>query len=510
MPLPQGPIGGQNWEDILDNFLLAQQLDYDPLQQADIVTQNLQLFNQEQTNVFNAVMGSVNDTLGKTLFIHSAGGCGKTFVCNTIAAAVRSQNQVALCVASSGIASLLLEGGRTAHSTFKIPIPITDTSIAGVKRNSLMHDVLRKTKIIIWDEVPMQHKHAVASVDRLLRDLLNEADKPFGGITVLFGGDFRQTLPVVPRAMCQEIVGASIARSPLWNNMEVHYLMQNMRLDRTPESEAHAAWLLQIGAGTNMDEGERIAVPENMCCNPNTLERLIGETYPGIHLANRTNQYFLERTILCCKNDDVDDINKTILEKMPGREKVLQSADSVDVANRNQDGYQSYATEYLNSLTASGLPLSKLSLKIGCPVMLLRNLDPSRGLCNGTRMIVKDIKNRAIKCEIISGDARFSGTIALIPRITLEPSAENLPIPLRRRQFPVRLAFAMTINKSQGQSVHTVGLNLQTHVFSHGQLYVAFSRCTSGNRIKVLLQEGNETKKVPNVVYKEVLRGLNL
>jgi hypothetical protein len=316
--------------------------------------------------------------------------------------------------------------------------------------------------------------------------------------------------PVVPRALCQEIVGASIARSPLWRNMEVHYLMQNMRLDRTPESEAHAAWLLQIGAGTNMDEGERISVPENMCCSPNTLERLIGETYPNIHLANRTNQYFLERTILCCKNDDVDDINKKILEKMPGREKVLLSADSVDVANENQDGYQPYAMEYLNSLTASGLPLSKLSLKIGCPVMLLRNLDPSRGLCNGTRMIVKDIKNRAIKCEIISGDARFSGKIVLIPRITLEPSAENLPIPLRRRQFPVRLAFAMTINKSQGQSVHTVGLNLQTHVFSHGQLYVAFSRCTSGNRIKVLLPEGDGVKKVPNVVYKEVLQGLNL
>jgi hypothetical protein len=63
---------------------------------------------------------------------------------------------------------------------------------------------------------------------------------------------------------------------------------------------------------------------------------------------------------------------------------------------------------------------------------------------------------------------------------------------------------------SQGQSVHTVGLNLQTHVFSHGQLYVAFSRCTSGSRIRVLLQEGDESKKVPNVVYKEVLQGLNL
>jgi len=510
MPLPQGPLDGQHWEDILDNFLLAQQLDYDPQQQADLATQNFQAFTQEQKNIFNAVMDSVNNGLGKSLFTHSAGGCGKTFVCNTIAASVRSQNQIALCVASSGIASLLLEGGRTAHSTFKIPIPAIETSIAGIKRNTLMHDVLKHTKIIIWDEVPMQHKHAVTSVDRLLRDLLGEEGKPFGGITVLFGGDFRQTLPVVPRALRQEIVSASIARSPLWNHIEVHYLTQNMRLDRTLESEAHAAWLLQIGAGTNMDEAERINVPENMCCRPNTLDRLIDETYPNIHLGNRTNLYFLERSILCCKNDDVDDINRTILGKMPGIEKVLLSADSVHGTNENQHGYQPYATEYLNSLTASGLPLSRLSLKVGCPVMLLRNLDPSRGLCNGTRLIVKDIKNRAIKCEIISGDARFSGKIVLIPRISLEPSAENLPIPLRRRQFPIRLAFAMTINKSQGQGLHIVGLNLQTHVFSHGQLYVAFSRCTSGNRIKVLLPEGNETKKIPNVVYKEVLQGLNL
>ena len=97
-----------------------------------------------------------------------------------------------------------------------------------------------------------------------------------------------------------------------------------------------------------------------------------------------------------------------------------------------------------------------------------------------------------------------------IPRITLEPSAENLPIPLKRRQFPIRLAFAMTINKSQGQSVKFVGLSLKSQVLSHGQLYVAFSRCTSGNRIKVWLPEGNENKRVSNVVYPEILQGLNL
>lgn len=74
----------------------------------------------------------------------------------------------------------------------------------------------------------------------------------------------------------------------------------------------------------------------------------------------------------------------------------------------------------------------------------------------------------------------------------------------------MRLAFAMTINKSQGQSVQNVGLDLRTSVFSHGQLYVALSRCTSGDRIKVLLPEGNETRRTPNIVYKEILNGLNM
>ena len=180
-----------------------------------------------------------------------------------------------------------------------------------------------------------------------------------------------------------------------------------------------------------------------MCCNPNTLEKLIELIYPNIQRGDR--QYFLERTILCCKNDDVDEMNAAILEKMPGREKVLRSADTIDLADEPQDDYQPYPMEYLNSLTASGLPLSRLALKVGCPVMLLRNLDASKGLCNGTRMIVREIRSRALKCEIISGDERFSGQIVLIPRITLQPSAENLPIPLKRRQFPVRLAFAMTI-----------------------------------------------------------------
>jgi hypothetical protein len=142
--------------------------------------------------------------------------------------------------------------------------------------------------------------------------------------------------------------------------------------------------------------------------------------------------------------------------------------------------------------------------------MLLRNLDPSKGLCNGTRMILNQIRPRVLDCTVISGDQRFSGNRVLIPRISLTPSNETLPIPLRRRQFPICLAFAMTINKSQGQSVKNVGLDLQSAVFSHGQLYVALSRCTSANRISVLLPASCQNRRTKNIVYKEVFNGLRL
>jgi hypothetical protein len=171
--------------------------------------------------------------------------------------------------------------------------------------------------------------------------------------------------------------------------------------------------------------------------------------------------------------------------------------------------HQPYSMEYLNSLVSSSLPLSHLELKVGCPIMLLRNLDPLKGLCNGTRLRVIQIRQRVLKCSIISGDPKFAGNVVFIPRITLAPSAEDLPIPLRRRQFPVRLAFAMTVNKSQGQSLKHVGLDLRSSVFSHGQLYVGLSRCTSGNRLKVLLKE-EDAGKTPNIVYKEILTGLLL
>src|ERR1700692_1994557 len=137
--------------------------------------------------------------------------------------------------------------------------------------------------------------------------------------------------------------------------------------------------------------------------------------------------------------------------------------------------------------------------------MLLCNLDPSNGLCNGTRMVLLDIRPMVLRCRILGGD--HAGKVVFIPRITLDPS-EGLPFDLTRRQFPVRLCFVMTINKAQGQSIINVGIDIRNPVFSHGQLYVALSRCTSSDRIKVVFPEDSDTTSTSNIVYTEVLAGL--
>ena len=100
-------------------------------------------------------------------------------------------------VAPSGIAALLLKGGHTAHSCFRIPIPCYESSICSIIKNSEQADLIHMTNLVIWDEAPMQHRHVIETVDHTFRDLCNSPDAPFGRITFVFGGDFKQILLVI-------------------------------------------------------------------------------------------------------------------------------------------------------------------------------------------------------------------------------------------------------------------------------------------------------------------------
>jgi len=140
------------------------------------------------------------------------------------------------------------------------------------------------------------------------------------------------------------------------------------------------------------------------------------------------------------------------------------------------------------------------------PLMLMRNLNPKMGLCNGTRLIFLSIHNtHLLQCKIVGGE--YKDRRVLIPRITLRPKDKEYPFEWTRRQFPVRIAFAMTINKSQGQTLQRVGVWLYDPCFAHGQLYVCMSRVGSPTNLKFAIRQvDNELDFLTrNVVYKEVL-----
>ena len=196
-------------------------------------------------------------------------------------------------------------------------------------------------------------------------------------------------------------------------------------------------------------------------------------------------------------------LNEEILAALDGPAHVYNSVDSVD--NYEGNSHIDFPVEYLHTLAPTGLPLHTVTLKRGAVVMLLRNLNLKAGLCNGTWLLVLELKPHVLMCEILTGVHKED--MVSLPRINMIYEGSDLPFTLTRKQFPVRLCFAITINKAQGQTFERVGVLLLDSVFGHGQLYVAFSRTRSFQNLLVVLPPKKTTK---NLVYDEVLAMMGL
>lgn len=490
------PAPSRQARDVL-NRELERERAYDITHLQQQVQTNFPLLNEQQSSAYNQLINAVDNGNGGIFFLDAPGGTGKTFLLSLILAAIRGQSGIALALASTGIAATLLEGGRTAHSALKLPLnlQIHESPVCNISKQSAMAQVLKNCKLIIWDECTMAHKRSLEALDRTLRDLRNN-DRCFGGVMILLAGDFRQTLPVIPKSTAADELNACLKSSHLWRFVKTISLTINMRVllqhDRT--AEVFSKELLRIGNGqVPIDPcSGLISIPTAICQFASSKDELISSVYPNIAQNYGNYEWLAARAILAAKNIDVNDLNWTIQNQIPGDLRSYKSIDRVE----NEDEVVNYPVEFLNSLDLPGMPPHHLRLKVGSVVIMLRNLHAPK-LCNGTRLIVTKLMDNLIVASILKGP--FKGEECLLPRIPL--TSTDLPFQFKRMQFPVKLAFAMTINKSQGQSLEVCGINLEMPCFSHGQLYVACSRVGKPSSL-FIYAPGQKTK---NVVYRAAL-----
>jgi hypothetical protein len=227
-----------DWSDI-DQSIIRQ--DHQAINQR-LANEIKSQLNVDQKACFQTIVNRVTDDPQTAHFyLQGLGGTSKTFLYKTLYYHFHSQGKKVLCVASTGIAGLLLPDGRTSHSQFKIPINLNETSVSTISKSSLLAAELRKVNLIIWDEVLIQHKYYFEVVHRLFVNLRSVSDELlFGSVPFLLGGDFAQILPVVPQGSRADIVKACLQRSFIWPQLSRLYLRTNMRVrDATsPQDQA--------------------------------------------------------------------------------------------------------------------------------------------------------------------------------------------------------------------------------------------------------------------------------
>ncbi|XP_026410236.1 uncharacterized protein LOC113305408 [Papaver somniferum] len=241
---------------------------------------------------------------------------------------------------------------------------------------------------------------------------------------------------------------------------------------------SYSDFLMRVGDGNEPSaENDMIKMPHDMVIpwtGEDSVSQLIDATFPDLEDNSEDQDYLLNRALITLLNEHVDKLNDRVLD----------------------------------GISPGGLPPHELKFKLGAPIMLLRNVSAKNVLCNDTRLIIKKFFSNCIDAVILSGNS--AGKRVFIHRMPMSPP-ENLEMPFKmiRKQFPVHMFFAFTINKAQGKTIENTGIYLAEHVFSHGQLYVGLSRGVSSNNTKVLIKKRSVDDKVgiftKNVVYKEVL-----
>jgi hypothetical protein len=450
---------------------------------------------------------------------------------------IRANDLEGIVIAAfTGIAAIDHIGGRTMHKTYGLPVDIGQhadlhTLTSSLKMGSPEAGALRAAAVVVLDELPMCNAVYLMVVDKLLRTVMSAPDVPFGGKVVVAAGDFRQTAPVVPRANREQVLQASVKSCEAWRDFTVMSLTVPIR---AASDSALDRFLETLGNGTaaHVDRATGRALPDQ-----DKRLRFGGEHYVALHASSVLGQRLrvftdpkdaLEFThsaadlaredygrtappggLICPHNDTVDEHNLKFLAQVPGPPVYLDAIENMQLDSEAEHDFMS--DEFMAHVHEGGKPPHRLTLKVGAIVQAIRNMNSDTGVLNGTRLCIVGIKRHVVLCEFLDGSKRR----VAIPRLLFEINIPKSVVKVQRRQFPLRLCYAITSNKAQGKTfTGNVCVDMRRGFFAHGQLYVAMSRSVCAERLALLVNphdvvvdpdSGEKTTVFVNVVYPELL-----
>uniref|UniRef100_A0A914N5G3 ATP-dependent DNA helicase n=1 Tax=Meloidogyne incognita TaxID=6306 RepID=A0A914N5G3_MELIC len=481
LPAPNNPLINDP-DRALDQFFFPNNVNSDEVDETvDTSALEKANLNAEQDNFFKMVRNAAFDpnSVNKYFYLSGDGGTGKTFLLNYVLYQLRSLNLKVLPTASTGIASTkFYAGGMTFHSAFRFGIDVEPGKIPPVRVDSFFGRRIIECDVIIIDEITMLDKVVFENVDKLCRTLVPQNNnRPFAGKVVILSGDWKQSLPVVQdSASPGASVAASILSSSLYGRFQKFRLVQNMRV--IPSEIVFKDWLYSIGTGTI---GDLVNIPQNMIVNSRKeLYEFVFDQ--GFKVSSNE---LLKRLILAPTNRIVDDINSEIIDMIDSPVFEYLSIDNATIENPLACNSSDYEVAQLNRLNPIGMPAHSLKLKIGSVIVLLQNLNTQKSLCNGTRLIVKNLRSNLIEAETINSGSDNGILVGICRTRNLYNEKRPDGVSFERFQFPVRVAFCMTITKAQGQTCERLGIDFNDEPFAHGQLYTALSRARSSEFIRV-------------------------
>lgn len=497
----------------------AQLLQYPPAEAAALYSSMYNSLNVEQKEIMDSLKGALDyeaanlaaeragsppppppSGLQRYTHVQARAGRGKTHLTLCAIAYARSLS-LAVCVSSfTGVAASLLPGGITAHKQYGLPLDssIMEPRPSTLSTNSLQGQFLRATSFHVIDEIESLHRVYFEEASRIttlcaLQDDCSSAAAaaelpPFAGAVVLLTGDLHQTLPIVPGISNESSQLASLVRySPIYR----HFTTRQLTIpQRTCDDSVFDEWLGLLSVNTAAGP-----VPPEV-----PLTKPARHTYVPAGAAHFTNEQDARQwvfgppgaftpldthaSILCAHNDTVRAHNHAILDGwLPGNITYCNATHDLAKDSEGTLHNRDATEEFMGSVEVPGAPMAALELKVGAIGLIMRNILPSEKIMNGTRVRVVALPRCAggtsahlLQIETIplpgSGDAPRT---FLLPRICFEVEAPG-SITFLRRQFPIKLAYALTTNKSQGQTLNRVLLDTRKEVFAHGQAYVACSR----------------------------------